>query len=236
MTRRYPTPAMLIALIALVFAMTGAAVALPGHKTVKGDDLVDNSVSARAIKNKAVGTTEIADGAVIGSKIGAGAITADKVADASISSTKIVDGAVSEAKILDDAVTRQKIKASAVTGPKVPDLTYEGLTLANGFAAASGFATPSFAQDVEDEIHLRGAASQASGSGGFLGALPAGDVPAATVFAPTVCGTTSVPVSAAATIATDGSITVTATDPAQQSACEDTGAASLDGISFPAGG
>ncbi len=236
MTRAYPTPSMLIALIALVFAMTGAAAALPGHKTVKGDDIANNSVAARAIKTQAVGTTEIADGAVIGSKIAAGAITADKLTDASISSTKIVDGAVTEPKILDDAVTRQKIKASAVTGPKVQDLTYEPLALANGFAAASGFAAPSFSQDVEGEIHLRGAASQAAGTGGSLGTLPAGDLPAATVFVPTVCGTTTVPVSAAAVIGTDGSVTVTATDPTKQTACEDTGAASLDGISFPAGG
>jgi hypothetical protein len=246
MRRNYPTPSTLIALIALVFAMTGAAAALPGHKSVKGDDLANNSVSSKAIKknavaskqlkNKAVTTTKIADGAVLGSKIAAGTITADKLLDGAVTSTKIADGAVSDAKIADDAITRQKIKASSVTAPKVVDLTFDPLTLANGFAPATGFAPPSVAQDVEGEIHLRGAASQSSSAGGSLATLPTGDAPGATVFAPTVCGTTAAPISAAVTIATDGTITVTATDPADQNSCEDAGAASLDGISFPAGG
>ena len=236
MKRNYPTPAILIGLIALVFAMTGAAAALPGHKSVKADDLAKNSVSAKAIKNKAVTTTKIADGAVLGSKIAAGAITADRLLDGAVTSTKIADGAVTETKIADDAITRQKIKAQAVTAPKVVDLAFSPLTLANGFAPATGFAPPSFAQDVEGEIHLRGAATQASSAGGPLATLPAGDAPGATVFAPTVCGSTAAPISAAVTIATDGTITVTATNPADQNSCEDAGAASLDGISFPAAG
>src|SRR5689334_4195276 len=64
MRRNYPTPATLIALIALVFAMTGAAAALPGHKSVKGDDLANNSVSSKAIKKNAVAAKQLKNQAV----------------------------------------------------------------------------------------------------------------------------------------------------------------------------
>ena len=49
-----PTPAMFVALIALVMAMSGAAVALPGKNSVDSTDLAKGSVTTRAIAKGAI--------------------------------------------------------------------------------------------------------------------------------------------------------------------------------------
>lgn len=77
---RAPSPAMIVALVALVFAMSGTAVAasklVNGDKLIKknslsGDRLRDGKVTARKIKDGAVITTKIKDGALVVSKVGA---------------------------------------------------------------------------------------------------------------------------------------------------------------------
>ena len=42
--RKLPTPAMLVAICALVLALTGSAVALKGHNSVKGNDIAPGAV------------------------------------------------------------------------------------------------------------------------------------------------------------------------------------------------
>ncbi len=54
-----PSPAMVVALIALVIAIGGTAVALPGKFTVGRDDLKNSSVGARAMGKMLVGHREV---------------------------------------------------------------------------------------------------------------------------------------------------------------------------------
>jgi len=65
--RRFvPSPAIVLAMVALIVAMAGSAVALKGTNSVKSND----------IKNGAVKTSKIAKDAVTGAKVANGAITA----------------------------------------------------------------------------------------------------------------------------------------------------------------
>ena len=50
-----PSPAMVVALIALVIAIGGTAVALPGKFTVGRDDLKNSSIGARALGRMLIG-------------------------------------------------------------------------------------------------------------------------------------------------------------------------------------
>lgn len=255
--RRLPSAATILAVIALVLASTGAAVALPGKNKVDRNDIRKNAVVSKAIKA----------GAVTNAKLAAGAVTSSKLAGGAVTNTTLASAVVTEAKLAGDAITREKIKASAVTKPKLADqavdsskladgavdsskladgavtdakvsnLQFQALSLSNGYIAqGTGFATPSFAIDVEGLVHLRGAATQPSGTGGALTTLPAAARPAEPVFAPGYCGTASIPVAARLTVSAGGSITATAVAPADQPACEDLGFVSLDSLSFPAGG
>ena len=59
--RRRPNLAVVIALLAVVFALTTSASALPGSNTVDANDLKTNSVTTRAIKAQAVTPAKIKD-------------------------------------------------------------------------------------------------------------------------------------------------------------------------------
>jgi hypothetical protein len=51
---RRPSPALIVAIIALVAALAGTAVALPGKNTVKSNDIAKNAVGSSDIKNNKV--------------------------------------------------------------------------------------------------------------------------------------------------------------------------------------
>src|SRR5882757_173179 len=92
-----PSPALLIACLALFVAMGGV-----GYAAVK---LKPNSVKTKNIKDGAVSTTKIADGAV----------TTPKVADGAVTTSKIADKGVTSGKFFSSNVTTQNF--GMVTGP-----------------------------------------------------------------------------------------------------------------------
>ena len=55
---------MIVALVALVAALAGSAVALPGKNTVDKNDIKKNAVKSKAIKNGQVKAVDIADGSI----------------------------------------------------------------------------------------------------------------------------------------------------------------------------
>jgi hypothetical protein len=74
-----PSPALIVAIVALVAAMSGAAVALPGKNTVTSGDIKDaavkskdlkrDSVRSKAIKGKTVKGSDVEDDALKGKQI-----------------------------------------------------------------------------------------------------------------------------------------------------------------------
>lgn len=52
--RRLPSPAILVAIVALVAALTGSAVALQGKNSVKSNDIAPNAVKGKDIASQAV--------------------------------------------------------------------------------------------------------------------------------------------------------------------------------------
>ena len=97
--RSLPSPGAVIATIALVVAMAGAAYA--GTKSPL--KVPNNSVSTKKIRN--------------------GAVTTDKLADNSVTAAKVADNAVGTPEIADNAVTAAKIPNDSVTGDKVDEST-----------------------------------------------------------------------------------------------------------------
>jgi hypothetical protein len=79
LTSRRPTPAMAVAFIALLAALSGTAVALPGtssvdsgdikNKQVKGKDLANNAVTGKKVKNSALTGADIKDDSLTGSDV-----------------------------------------------------------------------------------------------------------------------------------------------------------------------
>jgi hypothetical protein len=67
--RWLPSPAMLVAILALVAALTGSAVALQGKNSVKSNDIARNAVKGKDIASEAVKTRHLRDGKVTPPKL-----------------------------------------------------------------------------------------------------------------------------------------------------------------------
>lgn len=67
--RRLPSPALLVGLIALVAALSGSAVALPGKNKVDKNDIRRNAVGEKQIRAGAVGSSEAKNDGLTGSDI-----------------------------------------------------------------------------------------------------------------------------------------------------------------------
>jgi hypothetical protein len=88
--RRKPSPALIVAILALIVAMAGGAYAVTVPK---------KSVGPKQLKAGAVKTGKIADGAVTGAKIADGAVNTKKIADKAVTSSKFFLSAVSNQNI-----------------------------------------------------------------------------------------------------------------------------------------
>jgi hypothetical protein len=65
--RRLPSPAMVVAVIALVVALGGSAYAVA---TINGASIINRTIAGKKLKKKAVGTAELANKAVSTAKVG----------------------------------------------------------------------------------------------------------------------------------------------------------------------
>jgi hypothetical protein len=93
MLNRLPSPALVVACVALVAALGGTAVALPGKGGVDKNDIRANAVSGKTIRP--------------------GAVTSDKIADSSVGSGDLADGSVGNADLANGSVTPGKLASSA---------------------------------------------------------------------------------------------------------------------------
>jgi hypothetical protein len=81
---RKPSPAMVVAFIALLAALSGSAIALPGKNTVDSGDLKKNAVKAADIARNAVTTPKIRNGAVNGRKVRNNSLTGADIIESSL--------------------------------------------------------------------------------------------------------------------------------------------------------
>jgi hypothetical protein len=81
---RRPTPAMAVAFIALLAALSGTAVALPGTNTVDSGDIKRGAVKRSDIGRNAVNGSKIASGAVRSSDVGNDSLTGTDVNESTL--------------------------------------------------------------------------------------------------------------------------------------------------------
>jgi hypothetical protein len=143
---RKPSPATLIALVALFVALGGPATAA---KLISGKKLKDNSVTAAKIRNRTltsddisratlrslkrtasnVTSANIVDGTIQLADMGASSVTGNQVTDRSLaaidlapdslSGAEIATGAVGAAELAADSVLSKSIKDGSVSKPKI---------------------------------------------------------------------------------------------------------------------
>ena len=120
-----PSPALVIACIALFAALTGSAIAAGVAKntvrspqivdgTIRTVDLRDNSVAAGKIAPNAVDTTEIAENGVESSDVAPDSLTAGDLGAASVTSSEVADQSLAASDLGPDSVGSSELQAGSI--------------------------------------------------------------------------------------------------------------------------
>jgi hypothetical protein len=161
--RLLPSPAMVVACVALLVALGGTGYAAT---KINGKTLKDRSVPSAKLKRDSVSGSEIREATLQTVPRAASAGQADHAA-------------------LADAAARAENAGradSAATAADLPDLTFENLTLEHGWTTYLETRPPAAALDAQGIVHLRGGMSD--GSSPIVFTLPAQLRPATNVYVP----------------------------------------------------
>ncbi|MEA2159632.1 MAG: hypothetical protein QOD66_2012 [Solirubrobacteraceae bacterium] len=149
---RRPSPALVVAIIALIIAVAGTSYA--------AFSLPRNSVGTKQLRNGAVATGKLRNGAVTNRKIGNGAVTKAKLN---------VEGVTVPSALHADT-------AGTATNPyaRAQKLQPTSAFLENGWTTGPGFGVAGYAKDQFGIVHLFGAVSIAPTTTNRIFTLPAG--------------------------------------------------------------
>ena len=160
--RHRPSPAMVVACIALAIALGGtsyAAITLPA-----------NSVGTKQLKKNAVKRSKIAAKAVNGSKVAADSLTGANILESSLGPVPAATNATS--------ATSATNADHATTADSVPALNFTNLTLKNGWVGnCPDDGVPAIAKSSEGVVYFRGGICRTSGTSTNPFAVPAGFAP-----------------------------------------------------------
>lgn len=147
-----PSPALVVAMTALVIALSGAALALPGKNSVTKNDIKNGAVTTKKIAKGAVGSTQIKGKSIKGNRIKDGGIKDKQIAEKTIKAKQIADATITERQIADATITGAKIADESVGSAKISDLHVQ----ANGLTriTATAGATEAAAQAAAPESAL----------------------------------------------------------------------------------
>jgi hypothetical protein len=147
---RLPSPAMGVALVALVVALGGttyAAVRI-GTKQIKNNAITSVKIRNGQVKNvdlarNSVVTAKILAGAVSGLQIRDGSVGNSDLANDSVTGAKVRGGAVGNSDLANDSVTAAKIRASNVGNSELATDAVTGVKIKDGSVAAADIADAS---------------------------------------------------------------------------------------------
>jgi len=141
-----PSPALVIACIALFAALTGSAIAAGVGKntvrspqivngTIRTVDLRDNAVAAGKIAPDAVDTTEIAENGVDSSDVAPETLTAADLGAASVTSSEVADQSLTANDLGPDSVGSSELQAGSVRAAELGAIIQ--VTNSTGIAAGA---------------------------------------------------------------------------------------------------
>jgi hypothetical protein len=127
-----PSPAMIIACLALLLALTGSAVAA---------GIAKNSVRSAQIADGTVRTVDLRDNAVNSAKVADDSLAASDLAPDSVGTSEIAENAVSSPEVAPDSLTAGDLGAASVTSSEVADHSLTGADLAPDSVRANELGT-----------------------------------------------------------------------------------------------
>ncbi|HEX8104252.1 MAG TPA: hypothetical protein VF533_16670 [Solirubrobacteraceae bacterium] len=150
---RRPSPAVLIALLALFVALDGPALAAKAAKRISGSQLRGNSVTGAKIRNGTLQRQDLsararaalrtpANRSVTSPKLAPNAVTSDHIRARAIGTDELADGAVETKQVRDGSLSARDVAAySGHAGLDFPALQ-PGQCVAKGFELPGGAKVP----------------------------------------------------------------------------------------------
>lgn len=96
-----PSPALVVALAALVAATSGAALALPGKNSVQRNDIKNGAINAKKIKRGAIGSKQIKGKSIRGNRLKDKTVKAKQIADDAVTSAQVGANALNTSDLSD---------------------------------------------------------------------------------------------------------------------------------------
>jgi hypothetical protein len=127
-----PSPAMIIACLALVLALTGSAIAAGVAK---------NSVRSAQIVDGAVRTVDVHDGAITSAKVSDDSLAATDLAPDAVGNSEIADNAVSAPEVAPDSLTANDLGPESVGANEIATDAVGSIEISPGAVHAGELAT-----------------------------------------------------------------------------------------------
>ncbi|MEX2646710.1 MAG: hypothetical protein WD249_10645 [Gaiellaceae bacterium] len=177
---KLPSPAMVVACIALAVALSGAsyaAVKLP-RNSVGTQHLKNGAVSTAKLKNGAVTAAKLRANAVGAAKLAANSVDGSKLAANSVDSSKVVDNSIGSADIADGAIAAGDLAPGTLPASSAPGPQAFARVAANGTLQpnVAGFAPQVKGIDAGDLVKGEAGAATGTYCFGSLGFKPASAV------------------------------------------------------------
>jgi hypothetical protein len=173
-SRRRFTPATVISVLALFFALGGSAFAAATVGTADLQDqavtapkLANGGVTAKKLASRAVRTAKIFDAAVTTAKLADDSVTSVKIADLSVTSADLANNSVTTGKIADGNVTSADLATNSVNSAKIADGNVLNQDLGNNSVTSAKIADGQVrAPDLGNIIERSNSTTLAAGVGG----------------------------------------------------------------------
>jgi hypothetical protein len=166
LARHRPSPAMALAFVALLAALSGTAVALPGKNTVDSGDIKNGQVKTKDIRNNAVTTKKVKNNNLRSIDVRNNSLTGADINEGSLGQVPSANTANS-ATNANTATTANNIAAPEgfhqVGAPGEPAFL-NGCTAATLATPGVEVESPGFYKDREGRVHLKGAVLCPAGS------------------------------------------------------------------------
>ena len=161
---RWPSPAMVVALVALFVALGGTSYAVTriGTKQLK-----NNAVTSPKIRNGHVRTADIGDGQVASRDIGDGQVGSGDIGDGQVGGADLAGNSVDSAKVPDNALTAGDIDGGSLDGEVGPDAFVR--VAANGTPQPNVAGFPPQVKGVDSGDIVKGEGGAATGNYCFGG-------------------------------------------------------------------
>lgn len=175
---RRPSPAMVVATLALISSLAGGAyAALVGPNSVNSKSVVDGSLRGKDVKDRSIGVSDIGNNAVRSAQLQDGSIAGLDIAADAISAIQIVADAIGAAEIAADAVGALEIATDAVTATEIANNAVDSIEI-KANAVGSAKLSNNSVERSELGDNAVGSAEIENGSVGAaeLGAQPGGSL------------------------------------------------------------